>query len=219
MGAAEAKLTVEIWGDLVCPWCYLGNARFAKALAAFAHADRVEVRYRSFELNPAHPKGETEDVLEMLAGRYGLSPAEAAAAERRVADLAGAEGLPFSVERRHGNTFDAHRLTHLAADRGRQAEVVDALYRANFGGQRSIFEPESLAAVAVDAGLDPAETRDVLAGDAYADAVRADEGQAAAHGVRGVPFFVLAGTFAVSGGQPAEVFADALNQAWDKVTV
>lgn len=209
----EAQLSVEIWSDIVCPWCYLGEARFARALAASEQRDRVGIVHRSFELQPDFPRGETTPLLDMLARRYQLSPAQAAEMEGQVAGLAAAEGLPYTSERPYGNTFDAHRVAQLAGERGRGDEVLSALFRANFSGETSVFDADGLTAVAVGAGLDSDEVRKVLDGDAYADAVRADERLAAEYGIRGVPFFLFDGRLAVSGGQPVETFAAALAQA------
>ncbi|WP_156724267.1 DsbA family oxidoreductase [Streptomyces apocyni] len=209
-------MRVEIWSDIACPWCYIGKARFEQGLAAFAHGDQVEVVHRSFELDPGRAKGDTAPVIDMLAAKYGRTREEARAMEEHVASNARAEGLGYRTEGRdHGNTFDIHRLLHLARDRGRQDELLNLAYRANFAEERSVFDPEVLLALAVEAGLDEGEVRAVLAdGDAYADQVRADEREAAELGATGVPFFVLDRRFGVSGGQPAEVFTQALEQAW-----
>ncbi|MFB6520974.1 DsbA family oxidoreductase [Streptomyces sp. NPDC056401] len=209
-------MRVEIWSDIACPWCYIGKARFAKGLAGFAHREEVEVVYRSFELDPNGPKGQVAPVLEMLAKKYGRTLDEARGMEEHVAASARAEGLTYRTEGRdHGNTFDIHRLLHLAADRGRQEELLDLAYRANFGEERSVFDPEVLVALAVEAGLDEGEARAVLGDEsAYAAEVRADEREAAELGANAVPFFVLDRRFGISGGQPAEVFTQALEQAW-----
>ncbi|MFJ6522046.1 DsbA family oxidoreductase [Streptomyces filamentosus] len=209
-------MRVEIWSDIACPWCYIGKARFEKGLAAFAHRDDVEVVHRSFELDPHRAKGDTGPVLEMLAKKYGRTLDEARAMEAHVASNAHSEGLEYLTDGRdHGNTFDIHRLLHLAKERGRQNELLDLAYKANFAEERSVFDAETLVALAVEAGLDEAEARAVLAdGTAYADAVRDDEREAAELGANGVPFFVLDRRYGVSGGQPAEVFTQALEQAW-----
>nr|WP_040875111.1 DsbA family oxidoreductase [Streptomyces purpureus] len=200
-----------------CPWCYIGKARFEKGLAAFAHGEKVEVVHRSFELDPGRAKGDTAPVVDMLARKYGRSLEEARAMEEHVAANARAEGLGYRTEGRdHGNTFDIHRLLHLARERGRQNELLDLAYRANFAEERSVFDAEVLVRLAVEAGLEEAEVRAVLADeDAYAEAVRSDEREAAELGANGVPFFVLDRRYGVSGGQPAEVFTRALEQAWE----
>lgn len=208
-------MRVDVWSDIVCPWCYLGKARFEKALAEFEHRDQVEVVHRSFELDPSFPKGEVVSVLDLLSHKYGLSRDKAAEAEASMAEMAAAEGLEFSVDRPHGNTFDSHRLLHLATDRGRQDEMLTRLFGANFGAKRSVFDTESLVAIAGEAGLDTDEARGVLTGEDYAEEVHADERRAAELGAAGVPFFVIGGALAISGGQRAEVFLQALRQAWD----
>ena len=209
-------MRVEIWSDIACPWCYIGKARFEKGLAAFAHRDDVEVVHRSFELDPNRAKGDTGPVLEMLAKKYGRTLDEARGMEEHVAANARSEGLEYRTEGRdHGNTFDIHRLLHLARERGRQNELLDLAYRANFAEERSVFDDETLVVLGVEAGLDEAEVRAVLADPtAYAEAVRSDEREAAELGANGVPFFVLDRRFGISGGQPAELFTQALEQAW-----
>ncbi|RRQ70595.1 protein-disulfide isomerase [Streptomyces griseofuscus] len=211
-------MRVEIWSDIACPWCYVGKARFEKALAAFPHREDVEVVHRSFELDPGRAKGDVESVLTMLTRKYGMSEAQAEAGEDNLGAQAAAEGLDYRTRGRdHGNTFDMHRLLHLAKQRGRQDELIQALYRANFAEERSVFAEgdERLVELATGAGLDAAEVRAVLADpEAYAGAVREDEREAAELGANGVPFFVLDRKYGVSGAQPAEVFAQALGQAW-----
>ncbi|MFF0052846.1 DsbA family oxidoreductase [Streptomyces microflavus] len=209
-------MRVEIWSDIACPWCYIGKARFEKGLAEFAHRDEVEVVHRSFELDPGRAKGQTEQVIDMLATKYGRTREEAASMEANVAANAQAEGLGYRTEGRdHGSTFDIHRLLHLAKARGRQDELLTLAYRANFAEERSVFDDDVLLALAVEAGLDADEARVVLADpEAYADEVRADEREASELGANAVPFFVLDRRYGISGGQPSEVFVQALEQAW-----
>ncbi|MEV4231527.1 DsbA family oxidoreductase [Streptomyces bobili] len=211
-------MRVEIWSDIACPWCYVGKARFEKALDAFPHRDQVEVVHRSFELEPGRAKGDITPVLAMLSKKYGMSEAQAQAGEDNLGAQAAAEGLDYRTrDRDHGNTFDMHRLLHFAKEQGRQDELIQLLYRANFAEERSLFVEgdERLVELAVGAGLEADDARKVLADpDAYADAVRADEAEAAQLGANGVPFFVLDRTYGVSGAQPAEVFAQALTRAW-----
>ena len=209
-------MRVEIWSDVACPWCYIGKARFEQGLAAFEHKDQVEVVFRSFELDPRRAKGDAGPVIPMLAKKYGLSLEQARQAEARVAANAADAGLEYLAEGRdHGNTFDIHRVLHFAKTRGKQDELLDLAYKANFAEERSIFDDERLVELAVAAGLDEAEVRGILADEtAFATEVRADEQEAAMLGATGVPFFVLDRKFGVSGGQPAEVFTQALEQAW-----
>ncbi|MGV9314128.1 DsbA family oxidoreductase [Streptomyces sp. NPDC003691] len=209
-------MRVEIWSDIACPWCYIGKERFEKGLARFEHRREVEVVHRSFELDPDRPKGRVDPVVEMLMRKYGRSFEEASAMEEHVASNARAEGLPYRTEDRdHGSTFDIHRVLHLAKERGVQGTLLDLVYRANFADERSVYDDEVLVALAVEAGLDEAEVRGVVADrEAYAAGVRADEREAADLGANGVPFFVFDRRYGVSGGQPAELFTQALEQAW-----
>ncbi|MEC4020084.1 DsbA family oxidoreductase [Streptomyces sp. H27-D2] len=208
-------MRVEIWSDIACPWCYIGKARFEEGLAAFGHRDEVEVVHRSYELDPKSAKGERTPVLDMLASKYGVPREQAEAMEARVAENAQASGLGYRSDREHGNTFDIHRLLHLAKARGRHDELLSLVFRANFAEERSVFEADTLVRLAAEAGLDAEEARRTLADEsAYAEAVRADEREAAELGATGVPFFVLDRRLGVSGGQPAEVFTQALEKAW-----
>jgi predicted DsbA family dithiol-disulfide isomerase len=208
-------MQVEIWSDVVCPWCYLGKRRFERALADFEHGGDVDVVYRSFELDPAAPPGVTTPTVEVLASKYGMSPAQAQEAQRQMEERAAGDGLTFRMEGlRSGNTRDAHRLLQLARARGRQQELVERLHRAYFTEQGSIFDHDALARLATEAGLEPGEVAEVLAGDKYADAVTADEALAGSFGATGVPFFVIDRRYAMSGAQPAETMGQALRQAW-----
>jgi len=206
-------MRVDIWSDVICPWCYVGTARFTKALAGFGAKDQVEVVYRSFELDPSWPAGQTMPVLDMLASKYRLSAAEAEAAEGRVAGLARAEGLGFRTDRVMGNTFDIHRVLHLGRAQGFQHHLLKAIYHAYFAAAEPVFEADTLAAVAETAGLDPDDVKQTLASDDFADEVREDERQARALGISGVPFFVFDGRLAVSGAQPAATFTEVLGEA------
>ncbi|MGW5229937.1 DsbA family oxidoreductase [Nocardia niigatensis] len=208
---------VEIWTDINCPFCYLGKRRFEEALAAFPHRDAVTVVHRSFELDPTLPREHSDAVVPHIAEKYGISEAQAAANERGIGAQAEAIGLPYLTSGRDfGNSFDMHRLLHFALEQGKQERLLDALYAANFAEDKPLFgDAERLVEVAVSAGFEEAAVRDVLTDpDAYADAVRADEAEAARLGARGVPFFVLDRKYGVSGAQPSEVFARALERAW-----
>lgn len=212
-------MQVEIWSDVVCPWCAIGKRRFETALASFEHADEVQVRYRSFELDPTTPRSVTFDTTQRLADKYGVPRAEAERMQQRVTDAAAGEGLDFRLDiARQGNTVDAHRLLHLAAERGLQAELKERLLRAYFTEGEPIGEPATLAKLAADVGLDAAEAERVLASDAYLAEVRADQAQARALGIQGVPFFVLDRKYGVSGAQPADLLLGALRQAYAEST-
>ena len=209
-------MRVDIWSDIVCPWCYIGKRHFEQGLAEFGARDEIEVVYHAFELDPSIPPGPGTPVLELLAAKYGMSRDQAAQAEAAVADRATAAGLPFTGSRVMGNTFDAHRLVRLGRERGVQDQVLQGLYEAYFGAGQPIFEPAELTGLAAAAGLDPAEAAQVLADGSYADAVREDEARASALGISGVPFTVLDDRYAVSGAQPADAFASALDRAWSE---
>ncbi len=208
-------LSVEIWSDVVCPWCAIGKARFDQALEGFGRADEVVVRWRSFELDPGAPARREGDYVSMLAAKYRTSAAGAQEMIDRMTDSAAAEGLSFDFSiAQPGNTFDAHRVIHLAQDRGLQHQVKDRFLRGYHSEGAAIGDHEEIQRMAVEAGLDEVEVKEVLASDAYADAVRADEEQAVEYGISGVPFFVIDGRIGVSGAQPPEVLLQALRQAW-----
>jgi predicted DsbA family dithiol-disulfide isomerase len=210
-------MKIEIWSDVVCPWCYIGKRRFESALAQFEHREQVEVVWRSFELDPRAPQRSEGTLEEMLSRKYGVSLAEAARMNARVTALATQEGLEYHLDQaQRGNTFDAHRLIHLGVVHNLQGEVKERLLQAYFTEGRPISDPETLVAVGAEAGIRAAEVRTMLAGDAYAGAVRADEQRAAAFGIRGVPFFVLDERFGISGAQEAAVILNALEKAWAK---
>ncbi|EWM17420.1 FrnE protein [Kutzneria sp. 744] len=207
---------VDVWSDIICPWCYIGRRRFEQALAGFEHRDQVEVVHHSFQLDPTYPAGRTELSTEMLSRKYGMDVAEAAAMESKMEATAAGEGLEYHMDGLHiGNTADAHRLVHLAASAGLQDAMVERLFRAHFTDRRSVFSPSSLAALAVEVGLDPAEVEAVLSSDRYAAEVEEDAATASRLGANGVPFFVLDMRYGVSGAQPTELFTQALTEAWD----
>lgn len=211
-------MRIEIWSDVVCPWCSIGTARLESALADFAHRDEVEVVYRSFELDPSAPLGGTEPTTVALGRKYGRSPDEVRQMMGQVAAVAAEEGLTFRLEDTvHTNTVAAHRLLHLALDEGGpvlQRALKKAFLAAYFAEARDVGDPAVLTEVAVAAGLDPDRVAQVLGSQEYADAVAADVAQARAYGATGVPFFVVDQRYGISGAQPREVFAQTLEQAW-----
>ena len=212
-----APLTVDIWSDVVCGWCYIGKRRLEAALAQFEHRDDVTVLWHSFELDPAAPAVNPQRTAEMLAEKYGTSIEEAESRLVGITETAAAEGLAYNVaDARGGNSFDAHRLIHLAAEQGLGEQVHERLFSAQHCEAEATGDRETLERLAVEAGLDPDDVRDVLDGDRYAAAVRADEEAASQIGVRGVPFFVLGRKYGLSGAQPAEVLVQALQQTWDE---
>jgi predicted DsbA family dithiol-disulfide isomerase len=206
-------MRVDIWSDLVCPWCYVGKRRFEKALARFDNRDKVQIVHRSFQLNPAAPRDHTSNRREMLMQKYGLSPAQAAEMDTRLTRTAAAEGLDFHLDGTlTGNTFDAHRLVHLAHAHGLQDQVIERLYRAYFSEQRSLFTQDSLVALATDAGLTRDEAAATLLDNRYAEAVNEDIEIARQLGVTGVPFFVIDDRYGISGAQAPDTFLDVLQR-------
>jgi len=207
-------MRVEIWADVVCPWCYLGKRRFEGALATFEHADDVEVVYRSFELDPSAPAERSEPLLGHLSAKYGISPAQVQAMQDRVSALAADEGLTFHLERaRTARTFDAHRLIHLAGDLGLAPQMAERLFAAYFTEGMTITDTSTLVALGEQVGVPAGRATAVLGSTQYADRVRADQQDAAALGITGVPFFVVDRRLAVSGAQPQQSFAELLSTA------
>lgn len=213
-----AHVRIEIWSDVVCPWCYIGKRRLEKALAQLPHAREVEVRWRSFQLDPSAPTEPTESVVESLGRKYGGGPEAGRRMVDQVQAVAAEEGLRF---RHHAalrvNTFDAHRLLHLAlADGGPrlQGSLKEALLDAYFVQTRNVADHDTLMALGARVGLDEVRAKEVLGTDAFADAVQADLGAAAALGAQGVPFYVVDRRYGVSGAQPVEVFGQVLHRAW-----
>jgi predicted DsbA family dithiol-disulfide isomerase len=208
-------MQVEIWSDVVCPWCYIGKRRFEDALSRFEHRDQVEVVWRAFELDPSAPRTRPGSHVEHLAAKYRMSSPEAQAMIDRVVAAAAANGLEFHLDiAQPGNTFDAHRLLHLAREQGVQGVVKERFMAANFTEGVAIGDPPALTALAVEAGLDREDVRRVLESDAYGADVRADEQRAARLGISAVPFFVVNGKYGVSGAQPPEMLARLLDDAW-----
>jgi predicted DsbA family dithiol-disulfide isomerase len=206
-------MRVDIWSDLVCPWCYVGKRRFEHGLAALPQRDEVEVVHRAYILYSSSPRGATFDRRDMLMTKYRLTQNQADAMNSGMERTAAAEGLDYHLKGGiTGNTFDAHQVVHLGRDRGRQDAVLERLYHAFFVEQRSIFEHESLVALGAEAGLDADDVARALRDNAYAKAVEADLEEARAIQVNGVPFFLFDGRYAVAGAQPADAFTQALSR-------
>jgi predicted DsbA family dithiol-disulfide isomerase len=213
-------LTIDIWSDVACPWCHVGKRRLEAALADFPQRERVAVTWHAFELDTSAPRelDASTSYAARIARKYGCSEAEAEGMIANMTKTAAVDGLDFRFDIiRPGNTFDAHRLIHLAKERGKQDAVKERFLRGYLEEGARIGDHEALARLAVEAGLDDDEVREVLTGDAYAAAVRRDEEEASELGVRGVPFFVIGGKYAISGAQPASVFRQALVRTWDEI--
>ena len=204
-------MKVEVWADVVCPWCYIGRKRFEKALADFPGKESVDLVYRSFELDPGAPTQTDMSLDQLLAAKYGLSTDEAHAANERVAKTAAAEGLEFHLEKaRPANTLDAHRLLQLATVRKLRPAVEERFLKAYFTEGAALSDHDTLLALAVEAGLRAEDARHVLAGQAFTLQVRADEAEASALGAEGVPYFLFDRTRTVSGAQATDFFRNVL---------
>lgn len=211
-------MKIDIWTDIVCPFCYLGRRRFETALQRFEHRDEVEVQWHSFELDRNADPVAQDDLPTHIATKYRTTRAAAIAQHEQLAEQFREVGIEFDWQAaRRGNTFDAHRLVHLAADAdGPQAAsfVHERLMKAYFTDGVAIGDPDALVALAPELGLDPEAVRAMLDSDDYGNHVRSDEATAKMLGIDAVPFFVLDRRYGVSGAQPVEVFEQALAQAW-----
>ena len=208
-------MRVEVWSDVVCPWCYIGKRRLETALERFPHRNEVEVVWRSFQLDPTVPEGETHATLPALAAKYGRSVEEMRATMRHVEETAAADGLRYDLANGvSGNTLAAHELLHLAAEHGLQAAMKERLLHAHFEEARSVFDADSLVALGVEVGLDDAEVRAALADRRYRAAVRSDAETARTLGATGVPFFVVDRRYGAAGAQPAELLLQLLERGW-----
>lgn len=213
------RLRIDIWSDIACPWCYVGKRRLEAALRAFPHQSAVDVTWHSFQLDPSAPRTQPSQrpYAERLAAKYGVAPEQGKAMIARMVQTAAQDGLAMDFEHiRPGNTFDAHRLLHLAKQRGLQDALEERLFAAYLCEGQAIGEPEVLLKLAEQAGLDVDEAQGVLVTDAYAQEVRTDIAHARALGVSGVPFFVVGEHYGVAGAQSAETLLSVLTQWWDE---
>lgn len=216
-GGVALNMKIEIWSDIVCPWCAIGKARLDAALAEFEHAEDVEIVWRSFELDVDAPKVRPGDYSAMLSRKYEISQADATEMVRRMTAAAAESGVEFNLDiARPGNSFDAHRVVHLGAEKGIQHAVKERFLRGYLREGEAISDHETIVRLAVEAGLDAEEVRGVLDSDTYAEAVRADEREARELGVGGVPLFVIDRRYALPGAQPAETILQALRQVWEE---
>ena len=211
-------MKVEIWSDVVCPWCYVGKRRLEQALSTFGHADEVEVEWKAYELDPHGPVERPGTYIDRLSAKYGISVDEAQARIARMVRVGADVGIQFRFDAsRPGNTFDAHRLLHLAASLGLQDELAERLFSATFTDGHPIGDPETLVKLAADVGIAEADTRRVLESSEYSEAVRRDEAEAMTLGVQAVPYFVFDRRYAVGGAQKAHVLLEVLERAWAEV--
>lgn len=205
-------ITVDVWSDVACPWCYLGKHRLESAIGAFG--EDVQVTWHSFQLDPTIPRGQHVPHAEALAKKLHTTPERVREMNQRLIDLGAAEGLDYRFDLyMQANTRDAHRVLHLAQEHGLGNEMKERLMRGQFTEGAIVDDADTLVSMGVEVGLDSDEIRAVLASDKYDDAVQADIDEAAALGASGVPFFVFDRKFAVSGAQPVRTFADALRRS------
>lgn len=211
----STKLTVEIWSDVVCPFCYIGKREFENALARFEHRDQVEVEWKSFELDPNAPERSPHDMYGMLVAKYGGTRESAQARVQGVVQRAKTVGLDYQMDKAIiGSSFHAHRLIQFAKTKGKGAEAEERLFKAYFVDGLHLADKPTLVRLAGEIGLDKKEVEAMLASTDFTDEVRADEREAQQLGIRGVPFFVLGRKYGVSGAQARDHFLEALQQAW-----
>lgn len=212
-------LQIDIWSDVACPFCYIGKRAFEGALARFEHADEVEVRWHSFELDPHAPTVPAGSIYDLLAAKYGVTRDQAVEMNQRVATMAEAVGLTLDFAAiKPTSTFAAHRVLQYAATEDLQAAAAEELFAGYFVKGANLADPDELAETVAVLGLDRDRVRAVAAGDEFAAQVRADEARAAQLGITGVPYFLVQSRYALSGAQPRETFEKALAKAWDLVT-
>lgn len=210
-------LKVEIWSDVMCPFCYIGKRRLEQALDQFEHANRVQITWKSFQLNPAMETNPDKTIHEYLSEDKGVSLNEARQMNSYVTDMASKVGLLYDLDHAVvANSFDAHRFTHFAKARGKQLEAEEVLFKAYFTQGKNTADHSVLMDLGTSIGLDRAELKSVLESDQFAADVRSDVAEAQQIGVRGVPFFVFDRKYAVSGAQEIKVFLDTLECTWNE---
>ncbi|HEY0608875.1 MAG TPA: DsbA family oxidoreductase [Chitinophaga sp.] len=210
-------MKVEIWSDVMCPFCYIGKRKFENALAQFAQKENVEVEWKSFQLNPELVNNNGQSIHEYLAERKGWTLSYARQLNEQVTGMAAEVGLEYNFDKAVvANSFDAHRFAHLAAKYGLGDAAEESLFKAYFTEGKDISDRGVLAQLGAGIGLDPEEVSSTLSGNTYAREVQQDIAEAAALGARGVPFFVIDRKYAVSGAQPEEIFLKALQQSFNE---
>ena len=206
-------MIIDVWADVVCPWCFIGKRRLERALSSFEHRDKVTIRHRAFQLQP--DADEVVPTRELLAKKYQASPEQVTAMQANVCAVADGEGLCYALdETLSGNTFDAHRLLLWSATLGKQDELLETLFSNYFEKSLPVFSHADLVAAAVSVGIDADKADDLLVSDRYGDEVLADRNLAQQLGASGVPFFVFDMKYGISGAQPLEAFTQTLEAAW-----
>jgi predicted DsbA family dithiol-disulfide isomerase len=208
-------MIIDVWADVVCPWCFIGKRRLERALATFEFRDHVTIRHRAFQLQPDIK--ETVRTKEYLAEKYLATPEQVSAMQSNVCAVADGEGLCYNLdETLSGNTFDAHRLLLWAGTIGKQEELLEVLFSNYFEKSKGVFTHTDLVAAAITVGIDADKADDLLTSDLFADEVISDRNLAAQLGATGVPFFVFDMKFGISGAQPLEAFTQTLESAWEQ---
>lgn len=201
----------------MCPFCYIGKRRFENALEQFKHKDAVEIVWKSYQLDPTMKSNTGQSLYNYLADRKGISLEQSEQMHQQMTDMAKELGLEYNFDKAViANSFDAHRLSHLAKENGLQDELEEALFKAYFTEGKNIADKDTLTSLASAIGLNTEAVKQTLESDKYAQQVKHDIYEANQIGVRGVPYFVLADKYAVSGAQHTETFLDALNQTWNE---
>ena len=213
----SAKLVIDVWADVICPWCYIGEHRLEKALAQFPHADEVELRMHSFLLDPSLTD-EVKPTAEYLAAKYNVPVEQARAMDARAAQEAARDGLPYSSDRPLRSTIDMLRLVHLGNEYGWSVgwRYMRAMQAELFGGNPDAFDHSTLVRLGEGLGIPADDIRDVLSTDRFTGAVLRDHQFAVQLGARGVPFTVLANRFAIPGAVPTEHYAQVLTHVWEQ---
>ena len=218
--SVNEPLKIDVWSDIACPWCYIGKRNLESGLAVAAQsadAPVVEVTYHSYELSPDTPVDFDGSEIDFLAGHKGMPAEQVKQMLENVTGVAANAGLEYNFDiLKHTNTVKAHELLHFAKEQGVQPEMMERLMRAYFTEGSHVGRVEDLAVLASEVGLDADATREALTSGRFTAAVRADQAQAQAYGINGVPFFVIDGKYGVSGAQPAEAFTQILQQVWEE---
>lgn len=209
------KMKVEIWSDVVCPWCYIGKRRFESAMAQFPHAEYIEVEWKSYELMPDGKTDTTVSIYELLSKKYNVSLSEAKGMCANVTEVASELGLDYRFDQVHAtNTINAHCLLHFAHEQGKQDAMKERLLRAYFTEGKNVDDIPTLLALAKEVGLDTNGLQEALESGKYRGAVKADITEGHQLGLRGVPFFVMNRKFGVSGAQESKAFLQTLEKAY-----
>jgi len=210
-------MKIEIWSDVVCPFCYIGKRKLEKALDKFPLKDQVEIEWKSFQLNPEEKTNPSINTLEHLAQSKGWSMDQTKEITSNVVEMAKEHGLEFDFEKaKVANTKNAHRLIHFAKKQGKGGEMKERLLKAYFSDGENVDDPNTLIKLEAEIGLNESEIKSMLASNQFDDAVDQDIYESRLIGVRGVPFFVLDRKFGISGAQPDEVFEETLEKAWSE---